>query len=103
VQVCDHTEGKEEVVRLSTPILLAMGISGSSNILLALLGLLAASRSASALPWTVPFGGCIFRGDYDGAPLVRSGSCPTLVGLLDLSSRGITLVPADAFEGMPKM
>jgi hypothetical protein len=80
-----------------------MGISGSCNMLLALLGLLAASRSASALPWTVSFGGCIFSGDYDGAPLVRSGSCPTLDGVLDLSRRGITLAPADAFAGMAKM
>ena len=80
-----------------------MATSGSKKMLLALLGLLAASRSASAYPWTRGFGGCTFSGDYDGAPLVRSGSCPTQGGTLDLSDMGITSVPADAFAGMAKM
>ncbi len=65
--------------------------------------LLAASRSASALPWAVGFGNCTFSGDSDGAPLVRSGSCPTQGGELDLIGKGITSVPADAFAGMANM
>jgi hypothetical protein len=79
-----------------------MGNSWSNKSFLAL-GLLAASRTASALPWAVEFGGCTFSGDYDGAPLVRSGSCPTQDGALYLSSRGITSVPEQAFIGMAKM
>ena len=71
--------------------------------LLALLALLAVSRSASALPWTVGFGGCSFSGDYNGAPLERSGSCPDQDDTLDLTSKGITSVPADAFAGMAKL
>ena len=77
-----------------------MGISGVQKMVLALLGLLAASRSAFALPWTVEFGGCSFSGDSNGAPLVRSGSCPDQGGRLDLISRGITSLPAEAFAGM---
>jgi hypothetical protein len=80
-----------------------VGTSWSKQSLLALLGLLAASRSASAWPWTVGFGECTFSGNSDGAPLVRSGSCPTQGGKLDLSSKGITSVPAEAFAGMAKM
>ncbi len=53
----------------------------------------------SANPWTVEFGGCTFSGDYDGAPLVRTGSsCAS--GALILSSSGITSVAANAFQGM---
>jgi hypothetical protein len=80
-----------------------MGTSWYKKSLLATLGLLAASRSASALPWTVGFGECTFSGDYDGAPLVRSGSCPTQGGKLDLSSKRINSVPPDAFAGMAKL
>ena len=53
--------------------------------------------------WTVAFGNCTFSGDYAGAPLVRAGSCPTQGGVLDLSGKGITSVPADAFAGMVKL
>jgi hypothetical protein len=53
--------------------------------------------------WTLAYGGCSFSGDYAGAPLVRSGSCPTQGGTLELSSKGITSVPAGAFAGMAKM
>jgi hypothetical protein len=77
--------------------------SRAKKSLLALLGVLAASRSASALPWTVGFGGCTFSGDNDGAPLMRSGSCPTQRGNLELSSKGITSVPPQAFQGMAQM
>jgi hypothetical protein len=77
--------------------------SRSKRSLVALMWLLAASRSASALPWTVGFGECTFSGDYDGAPLVRSGSCPTQGGWLYLSSRGINALPPDAFAGMANM
>ena len=79
-----------------------MGNTWSNKSFLAL-GLLAASRTASAVPWTVKFGVCTFSGDYDGAPLVRSGSCPTQDGALDLSNKGITSVPEQAFAGMAKM
>ena len=82
---------------------IAMRISWCTKLLLAVLELLAASRSASALPWTVGFGECTFSGDYDGAPLVRSGTCPTQGFLLDLSNRGITALPFDAFAGMSNM
>ena len=61
------------------------------------------SASACISTWTLAFGGCTFSGDYAGAPLVRSGSCPTQGGRLDLSRKGITSVPADAFAGMAKM
>jgi hypothetical protein len=53
--------------------------------------------------WTVAFGNCTFIGDYAGAPLVRSGSCPTQGGTLDLSRKGIKSVPPQAFAGMEKM
>jgi hypothetical protein len=56
-----------------------------------------------SIPWTLAFGNCTFSGDYAGAPLVRSGSCPTQGGSLGLSGKGITSVPADAFAGMAKM
>jgi hypothetical protein len=56
--------------------------------------------SAQSEPWTVTFGGCTFSG---GAPLVRTGSCPTQAGTLDLSSKGITSVQPDAFQDMPQM
>ena len=52
--------------------------------------------------WTVTFGGCSFSGNYDGAPLVRSGSCPTQGGL-GFWGRGITSVSADAFADMPAL
>ena len=43
--------------------------------------------------------GCTLSGNYDGAPLVVSGSC-TSAGTLDLRFRGITEVAADAFNNM---
>jgi hypothetical protein len=76
--------------------------SWSKQILLALLGLLAASRGA-ALTWTVRFGNCTFFDDSDGATLMRSGSCPMKDGLLDLSSKRIKFVQPQAFAGMAKM
>jgi hypothetical protein len=51
----------------------------------------------------VAFGGCTFSGNYAGAPLVRTGSCPTQAGYLNLSSKGITSVQPDVFQGMPQM
>ncbi len=53
--------------------------------------------------WTVAFGGCTFSGDYAGAQLVRTGSCPTEGGALDLGSKGITSVPSDTFQNMTQM
>ena len=61
------------------------------------------SSRTSAAPWTRTFGNCIFKGDTDGAPLVRAGSCPTQTGTLDLSVKGITLLPANVFGGMANM
>jgi hypothetical protein len=60
----------------------------------------------SANPWTVvfgEFGDCTFSGDYDGAPLVRTGSCPTADGALSLQSKGITSVPASVFSGLTSL
>ena len=59
--------------------------------------------TCTSIPWTVAFGGCTFSGDYAGAQLVRTGSCPTQGGELDLSSKGITLVPPGAFQNMTQM
>jgi hypothetical protein len=56
-----------------------------------------------SIPWTVDFGNCTFSGDYAGAPLVRTGSCPAQGGNLFLGLKGITAVQPDAFQGMPKM
>ena len=60
-------------------------------------------RMCTSIQWTVAFGGCTFSGDYAGAPLVRTGSCPTQGGYLDLQRKGITSVQPDAFEGMSQM
>jgi Leucine-rich repeat (LRR) protein len=54
-------------------------------------------------PWKITFGDCEFTGNTDGAPLVRTGSCPDAEGALDLQYRNITVVPATAFQGMGKM
>ena len=56
--------------------------------------------SALAAPWSVSFGGCTFSGDTSGAPLERSGSCPTQSGVLWLNNKGITLLKSDSFAGM---
>ena len=66
--------------------------------LLAGLALLPATARA-ARPWTVQFGQwCTFSGDYDGAPVARSGTCPAATGMLELSGKGITAVPAETFD-----
>ena len=51
-------------------------------------------------PWSVTCGGCEFSGNYDGAPLARSGSCATDCTNLDLSYRAITSMPGDPFADM---
>ena len=51
-------------------------------------------------PWSETFGGCYFSGDLNGAPLERSGSCPTQSGTLYLANRGITSVKNYSFAGM---
>ena len=58
--------------------------------------------SALAEPWSKTFGGCTFSGDHNGAPLERSGSCPTEGGtlILNLVNKGITSVKNDSFAGM---
>ena len=50
--------------------------------------------------WSVQFGGCVFSGDFDGAPIVRTGSCPTQAGELELQYKGITSVSIESFAGM---
>ena len=42
----------------------------------------------------------MFSGDYDGAPLARTGSCATDCTELDLSYRAITSMPGDPFADM---
>ena len=59
--------------------------------------------TCTSIPWTVAFGNCTFSGDYAGAPLVRTGSCPSQGGKLDLSFKGITSVQPDAFHNMSQM
>ncbi len=61
------------------------------------------ASSACSNDWTLNYGGCIFRGNVNGAPLVREGSCPTATGTLVLSAVGINEVPANAFQGMNMM
>ena len=56
--------------------------------------------SALAAPWSKTFGGCTFSGDTSGAPLERSGSCPTQSGELWLKDYAITSVKSDSFAGM---
>ena len=58
------------------------------------------SSAHAARPWSVTYGGCVFSGDLDGAPLVRAGSCPTQTGVLYLNDKGITSVKNDSFVGM---
>ena len=65
--------------------------------------LLAQPSSVSADPWTYPHGSCIFSGDDAGAPLNRTGVCPTFGGennWLWLVNKGITSLPAGIFDGM---
>jgi hypothetical protein len=53
-----------------------------------------------------PVAGCTFAGDYDGAPLARTGTCPTSTcpdsycDKLALYNLNITSVPAGSFESM---
>ena len=61
------------------------------------------SVTCMSISWTMAFGGCTFSGNYAGAPLVRSGSCPTEGGTLYLAGKGIKSVPPQAFSGMAKM
>ena len=56
--------------------------------------------SALAAPWSKTYEGCTISGDTSGAPLERSGSCPTQSGNLWLDNKGITLVKSDSFAGM---
>ena len=82
---------------MGNPLRLDLSSKYVSNLLL-LLALLSSAHAAR--PWSVEFGGCAFSGDYDGAPLVRSGSCPTKDGALDLFGKGITSVKNASFAGM---
>jgi hypothetical protein len=51
-------------------------------------------------PWKKEFGGCVYSGDLNGAPLLRSGECPTASGELNLNNLGITALPAQSFAGI---
>jgi hypothetical protein len=82
---------------MGNPLRLDISSKHVSKLLL-LLALLSSAHAAR--PWSVEFGGCAFSGDYDGASLVRSGSCPTTGGELSLVFKGITSVKNDSFAGM---
>jgi hypothetical protein len=56
----------------------------------------------AALPWDVSFGGCTFSGNITG-DVTRAGSCPTTAGILSLTGKGTSRMPADIFEGMTEM
>jgi hypothetical protein len=70
------------------------------------------SSVAGENPWSIRFGTCsepnapdstdccTFLGDYAGAPLSRIGACASESGVLDLSMKRITGLPADVFAGM---
>ena len=61
---------------------------------------LLAARDSAAEPWTRTYGGCIFSGS---GTLVRAGSCPTQSGILDLSQKRITELPAVVvFQGFSR-
>jgi len=51
-------------------------------------------------PWSVTCGGCEFSGNYDGAPLARTGSCRWDCTYLNLEYRAITSMPGDPFADM---
>ncbi len=78
---------------------------------LLVLVIIAAPRPAFALPWTVALGvSCRFSGNDAGAELVRTGSCSQDVVynghggyMLDLSNKGITMLPANVFQDMTQM
>ena len=57
------------------------------------------SREVHSGPWSVTCGGCEFSGNYDGAPLARTG-CATDCTSLDLEYRAITSMPGDPFADM---
>ena len=71
-----------------------------SAVLAGVVLVLSVGSAHAARPWSVQFGGCVFSGDYDGAPLVRSGSCATKGPSLNLYDRGITSVKSDSFADM---
>ena len=80
------------------------GVDGGGSVPSAVLAgvvlVLSVGSAHAARPWSVQFGGCVFSGDYDGAPLARSGSCPTTGGVLELRNKGITSVKSDSFADM---
>jgi hypothetical protein len=78
-------------------------VSTTLHVLALVLLAAAPPKGASARPWNVTFGGCVFTGDTDGSPLVRQGSCPDEAGRLDLSHKNITVVPGTAFRDMTKL
>jgi hypothetical protein len=78
----------------------------SSELLLVLLLWPCGFYDVVAVPWTVAFGKCSLAGDNVlCVPLVRTGSCLTQAGALNLGKSNwcITALPTDAFQGMPLM
>jgi hypothetical protein len=80
------------------------GCQLSSELLLVLLLWPCVFYDVVAVPWTVAFGNCSFAGDnVIPVPLVRTGSCLTQAGALNLGGKCITSLPTDAFQDMPLM
>jgi hypothetical protein len=86
-----HRRGKGKVMR--SPFRLDISSKYVSKLLLLLARL---SSAHAARSWRISLGYagslCTWSGNYDGAPLVRAGSCPYVGGYLNLYSRGITSV-----------
>ena len=80
------------------------GVDGGGSVPSAVLAgvvlVLSVGSAHAGRPWSVQFGGCVFSGDYDGALLVRTGSCATQAGELYLYNQGITSVKSDSFADM---
>ena len=81
-------------------------ISSTLFVVLTLLSMEASGQAteendfAMPRPWKKVFGRCVFSGDLNGAPLLRSGECPTAGGELNLNNLGITALPAKSFAGI---
>jgi hypothetical protein len=74
-------------------------IATKRTLLLVMIGAALISTSHAA-PWSVTFGECIFTGDTSGSDLVRTGSCPTQSGMLELKDKGITNIKSNHFSDM---
>ena len=72
----------------------------NSRALIGLIGALVLLPAVLGALWSQDFGECTLTGDSDGAPVARTGLCPTTAGTLDLSSRSITSLQNKPFDGM---